>query len=79
MTISRVFEICNAYGSGYGHGYEHDGHDGDYYKDPELNEAYHLGYREGINRSNTCSKCKYYGGMKPTCRSPAFAPCPFEP
>jgi ribosomal protein L40E len=51
VAITRVFEICNAYESGYGHGYEHDGHDDDYYHSDDLNEAYHLGYAEGMEQS----------------------------
>ena len=50
--VSRVFEICNAYESGYGHGYEKDRKRGDYYHDPELCEAYKLGYDNGY-RSRT--------------------------
>jgi len=48
MSISKVYTICNAYESGYGHGYNNDGKNDDYYTDPELNEAYHIGYEEGV-------------------------------
>lgn len=47
--VSRVFEICNAYESGYGHGYQKDGKDGKYYSDHELNEAYGIGYKAGFD------------------------------
>jgi hypothetical protein len=47
MTILKVYQICNAYESGYGHGYNNDGKDGDYYSDSELNEAYKIGYNNG--------------------------------
>lgn len=47
MTVSRVFEICNAYESGYGHGVNLDGKNGDYFTDPDLNEAYKIGYDKG--------------------------------
>jgi len=46
----EVFEICNAYESGFGHGVEGDGLKGGYYSDQELNEAYKLGYIEGEAR-----------------------------
>jgi hypothetical protein len=39
--------IVDAYESGVGHGLQNDGLNGDYYADPELNEAYHLGYDKG--------------------------------
>ncbi len=47
MAISRVYQICNAYESGYGHGYQNNGKNGEYYSDPELNEAYKIGYNNG--------------------------------
>jgi hypothetical protein len=49
MAISKVYQICNAYESGYGHGYNNDGKDDDYYSDSELNEAYKIGYRAGYD------------------------------
>ena len=45
--VSKIFEICNAYESGYGHGYNKDGKNGEYYSCPELNEAYGTGYKAG--------------------------------
>jgi hypothetical protein len=45
--VSRVFRICDAYESGVGHGQKQDGLSNDYYSDPELNEAYQLGYKKG--------------------------------
>ena len=50
--ISRVFMICDAYESGIGHGLEEDGFSRgeDYYDDPELAEAYTIGYEEGQDR-----------------------------
>jgi hypothetical protein len=47
MVTSRIYEICNAYESG--HGYQNDEKDGDYYSNPELNEAYKIGYRAGYD------------------------------
>lgn len=47
MPISKVYMICNAYESGFGHGIKQDEQTGDYYADPECNEAYHLGYAQG--------------------------------
>lgn len=48
---SKVFQICNSYESGYGHGLANDGmdlsktpHSHPY---PELSEAYQLGYEAG--------------------------------
>ena len=46
-SVSRVFEICNAYESGYGHGVKNDGLNGEYFSDQELNEAYNIGYKAG--------------------------------
>lgn len=46
--ITKVFMICNAYESGYGHGFNADGKDGSYYSDPDLNEAYKYGYEQGL-------------------------------
>lgn len=55
--MNIVFEICNAYKSGYGHGYEQDGKNGDYYSDPDLNEAYKYGYAAGY--TNKTEEIKY--------------------
>jgi len=49
MPISRVFQICNAYESGFGHGLQDDGLNEDYYTDDELNEAYKIGYNAGVS------------------------------
>lgn len=48
MPVSRVFEICNAYESGYGHGVNHDGLNSGPFVDDELNEAYEIGYNAGF-------------------------------
>ena len=48
MPVSRVFEICNAYESGVGHGVQADGACNPYEEDSELHEAYGLGYEQGI-------------------------------
>lgn len=48
--MAKVFEICNAYESGFGHGYDNDDRYGDFYADPDLNEAYKIGYQEGMSR-----------------------------
>jgi len=47
MPISRVFQICNAYESGFGHGLKKDGLNGEYSSDAEWNEAYKIGYEGG--------------------------------
>jgi len=47
--VSKVFQICNAYESGYGHGFNNDGLNEKYYSDDELNEAYSIGYNAGQN------------------------------
>ena len=47
MTVSKIFKICNAYETGVGHGQKKDGHTAGPYSDPELNEAYYIGYRHG--------------------------------
>lgn len=46
---SKVFMICDAYESGFGHGLQNDGHnDGSaIHGDPECAEAYTLGYTAG--------------------------------
>lgn len=46
---SRVFMICNAYESGFGHGLASDGMDLSKtpHSDPELGEAYQIGYDAG--------------------------------
>lgn len=49
--ITKVFMICNAYESGYGHGFNEDGKDGKdggYFTAPDLNEAYRYGYEQGL-------------------------------
>lgn len=49
---SKVFMICDAYESGFGHGLQDDGHDNgaDLFTDPELAEAYTLGYQNGLEK-----------------------------
>jgi len=46
---SRIFMICNAYESGFGHGLANDGLDLSKtpHSDPELGEAYQIGYEAG--------------------------------
>lgn len=46
---SRVFMICDRYESGYGHGWKQDGLDLSRtpHSDPEMAEAYQLGYHSG--------------------------------
>lgn len=46
---SRVYMICNAYESGIGHGLKGDGLDEarTRHADPELGEAYQIGYDQG--------------------------------
>lgn len=75
MPISKVYMICNAYESGFGHGVNNDGLDGDYYADPDHNEAYHIGYRAGAERSkekipccpepskDKCNQCQEINGL----------------
>ena len=47
---SRIYEICNRYESGYGHGLNEDGFDLSKtpHADPELGEAYQIGYEAGL-------------------------------
>jgi len=56
MPISKIYMICNAYESGFGHGVNNDGLTGDYYADPEHNEAYKIGYDAGVERSKAPTK-----------------------
>ena len=53
---SRVFMICNAYESGFGHGLANDGLDRSKtpHSDPELGEAYQLGYEQGLEHRDAC-------------------------
>ena len=48
--VSRVFEICNWYESGYGHGIKNDGLDGSKTKfyTSDNQEAYQIGYEAGL-------------------------------
>jgi hypothetical protein len=48
--ITEVFEICNAYESGFGHGYQLDNLINPFKKDSKLYEAYDIGYKEGEER-----------------------------
>ena len=47
--ISRVYQICNRYESGYGHGLKRDGFDLSKtpHADAEMGEAYQIGYEAG--------------------------------
>lgn len=46
-VITRVFIICNAYESGYGHGLERDELPNPYSEGSEEHEAYAIGYNAG--------------------------------
>ncbi len=48
--VSKVYELCNRYESGYGHGLQNDGLDLSKtpHGDPEMGEAYQIGYNEGL-------------------------------
>jgi len=50
--ISRVYQICNRYESGYGHGIKRDGLDLSKtpHSDAELGEAYQIGYEAGSEK-----------------------------
>jgi hypothetical protein len=52
----EVYEICNSYESGYGHGYAGDGFDLSKtpHSDPELGEAYQIGYDAGRSNAMQC-------------------------
>ena len=56
--VSKTYEICNAYESGYGHGYQRDGKNGDYFTDDKLNEAYKIGYDAGVDASSNENKTR---------------------
>jgi len=65
MPVSRIFEICNAYESAVGHGIKKDGKINPPYNDPELNEAWEIGYNAGTEiadematRENQCPQNK---------------------
>lgn len=49
MMPSRIYMICDRYESGYGHGVKNDGLDLSKtpHADPELGEAYKIGYEAG--------------------------------
>lgn len=51
--ISRVYQICNRYESGYGHGLKRDGLDLSKtpHGDAEMGEAYQIGYEAGEERA----------------------------
>lgn len=51
--VSKVFMICDAYESGFGHGLKLDGLDLSKtpHGDPELGEAYQIGYEAGAERA----------------------------
>lgn len=49
--VSMIYRTCHAYESGMGHGLQADGfdnRDGDLFSDPRENEAFKLGYRQGL-------------------------------
>lgn len=48
--VSRVYEICDRYESGFGHGIKNDGLDlsKTLHGDAELGEAYQIGYEAGF-------------------------------
>jgi len=48
MAITKVFVICNAYESGYGHGYEHDKLCNPFDKNTDEHEAYNIGYHTAL-------------------------------
>jgi hypothetical protein len=58
--ISKVFMICNAYESGFGHGLKKDGLDlsKSPHGDLECGEAYQTGYEEGFERATEAEKAK---------------------
>lgn len=47
MAISQVMIICNAYESGYGHGYRNDGLPNPHPEGSDEREAYDIGYNAG--------------------------------
>lgn len=57
----RIFEICDAYESGIGHGVKKDGLDRSKtpFSDPELGEAYQIGYGKGLEHYERLS-----GGLR---------------
>lgn len=50
--LGRVYQICDRYESGYGHGLNNDGLDGSKtaHPDPEHQEAYKIGYAAGLKK-----------------------------
>lgn len=52
MTISNVFMICNAYESGYGHGWEQDKLCNPFSPGTDEHEAYSIGYHEGFGEKS---------------------------
>jgi hypothetical protein len=56
--ITEVFEICNAYESGFGHGYQMDNLINPFKPDSKLYEAYDIGYQEGEERKKEDLKDK---------------------
>ena len=62
--ISKVYQICDAYESGYGKGYNFDNGVNPYSAD-ELREAYDIGYKKGEeNRKEFETKNNISIGMK---------------
>ncbi len=58
--VSKVFMICDAYESGYGHGLKEGGKDLSEtpHSDPELGEAYQIGYEAGEERAEEIREAK---------------------
>ena len=58
--VSKVYMICNSYESGYGHGLANDGLDLSKtpHADPELGEAYQIGYEAGRRAGQSSEKCR---------------------
>lgn len=56
--VSRVYMICDRYESGYGHGLKNDGMDLSKtpHADPELAEAYQIGYEAGKEKALEAAK-----------------------
>jgi hypothetical protein len=50
MSYPTIFEICNAYESGVGHGKNNDGHEKGPFSNKKLNEAYEIGYNFGFEK-----------------------------
>jgi hypothetical protein len=60
----RIYMICNSYESGFGHGVKNDGLDLSKtpHGDPELGEAYQIGYEAGFEQFIVASDTILNGG-----------------